>query len=86
MTCRLVIAVDPADLDPVIAALPNVAHIRLKVEDAVPTVLAAAGGQLAHLLVCDMNCHPEAACQVCPLRPSPSPPLRHNSEALYWES
>jgi len=46
-----VAAVDPADLDPAIAALPNVTHARCKIEDWTLDEAPRA-------LVCDANVHP----------------------------
>ena len=39
-----VIAVDPADLDPAVLALPNVTHLRMKSEDAGVAILRSAEG------------------------------------------
>ncbi|KAK2075730.1 hypothetical protein QBZ16_001471 [Prototheca wickerhamii] len=65
-----VVAVDPAAMSPEALALPNLVHIRKKVEDALPDVRRALGGAGADLLVCDMNKHPLAMiAMVKPLMP-----------------
>uniref|UniRef100_A0A1D2A4D0 Ribosomal RNA methyltransferase FtsJ domain-containing protein n=2 Tax=Auxenochlorella protothecoides TaxID=3075 RepID=A0A1D2A4D0_AUXPR len=59
-----VISIDPADMAPEALALPNLTHIKSRVETALPQIeaaLAAAGaGGGADLLVSDMNKHPSA--------------------------
>lgn len=65
MLCRLVLAVDPAELQPS-ALKPNVVHLRAKAQDAAEQAnqhLAAHGCSL-DLLVCDMNYHPVQAAKV----------------------
>ncbi|HUU54948.1 MAG TPA: SAM-dependent methyltransferase [Armatimonadota bacterium] len=60
-----VVAVDPADLDPRVAALPNVRHLRCRAE-----TLAAHGDVTGpfDLMTCDMNIQPaESAAIMCRL-------------------
>lgn len=56
---HLVAAVDPAELDTQVAALPNVVHIKAKSEDATDQIKAAVGEHGVDLVVCDANKHPE---------------------------
>eukprot|EP00884_Botryococcus_braunii_P006350 jgi/Botrbrau1/15716/Bobra.4_1s0086.1 len=49
-----VVAIDPADLDAEVAALPNVAHLKCTSDVALSSLLAMAEGR-ADLLTCDMN-------------------------------
>jgi FtsJ-like methyltransferase len=49
-----VVAIDPADLDPDVAALPNVKHFKCTSEVAAPLLLGLSEGR-ADLLTCDMN-------------------------------
>ena len=56
-----VVAVDPADLDPAVEALPNVQHLRLRAEEL------SARHDLAgafDIMTCDMNVDPEEAAAV----------------------
>lgn len=55
---QLVVAVDPAALDPAVAALPNVTHVRRTSHTAREAVLAVLAGQQVELITCDMNTHP----------------------------
>lgn len=48
------VAIDPADLDPEVSSLPNVAHLKCSLQAALPALLAMAEGR-ADLLTCDMN-------------------------------
>ncbi len=61
-----VVAVDPAELDPRVARLPNVRHIRASADDI--GALACEGG--FDIITCDMNLDPtEAAGIMCRLAP-----------------
>ncbi len=51
--CKSVTAIDPAKLDPAVAALPNVRHIPLRAQDAITQGLLAP--QSCDLLVSDCN-------------------------------
>ena len=62
---RLVVAVDPADLDPQVLGLRNVVHIKRKSEDAVEEITTAIGDQGVDLVVCDANKHPEQLVMMC---------------------
>lgn len=60
---RLVVAIDPAEMDPAIAALPNLVHLQCKCEQAVASgrlasALQEAGLQHVDYVVCDVNAHP----------------------------
>lgn len=70
--CRQVVAVDPAELDPRVAELPAVTHVRQRAEEYL-----AGATEPFDLVVCDMNLHPlEAAAlvnQAAPLLPAGAP-------------
>jgi len=55
-----VYAVDPADIDEEVLALPNVEHIRKKAQDVVEAMT-----DTLDLIVCDMNIHPDQTTQIC---------------------
>ncbi|KAG2445310.1 hypothetical protein HYH02_008776 [Chlamydomonas schloesseri] len=60
---RLVVSIDPAELDPAVAAMPNLVHLQCKCDVAVSSgrlaaALAAAGCTAIDYLVCDVNAHP----------------------------
>lgn len=60
---RLVVSIDPAELDPAVAALPNLVHLQCKCDQAVSSgrlaaALAAGGCAAIDYLVCDVNAHP----------------------------
>ena len=55
-----VYAVDPADIDEQVLALPNVEHIRKKAEDVVDALT-----DTLDVLVCDMNVHPNQTMAIC---------------------
>jgi len=68
--CSVVVAVDPANLAPAVAALPNVRHVQRLARDAVDDVRRLLGGELADILCCDANEHPADAVQwIVPLLP-----------------
>jgi 23S rRNA U2552 (ribose-2'-O)-methylase RlmE/FtsJ len=58
-----VVAVDPADLDPRVAALPNVRHIRARAE-ALEAIAATLCGRPFDLLTCDMNLDPSESAEI----------------------
>lgn len=58
-TVAEVVAVDPADLDPAVAALPNVRHLRRKAEDVAPDEIGPVD-----ILVNDMNIDGDASAAV----------------------
>jgi 23S rRNA (cytidine2498-2'-O)-methyltransferase len=68
-----VVAVDPAELDERVSALPNVTHVRARAEECV----GGAGG--FELLVSDMNIEPEASAR---LMVEMAPRLRPGAYAL----
>lgn len=80
--CELVVAVDSADLEPSLAAVPvdeeirppkrGLVHVRRRIEDA--TAMLAAFGCDFDACVCDANCHPRLALRA--LRASLLPLLR----------
>lgn len=55
---ELTVAVDPAEMHPSVAELPNVVHVQRKSEDSLEEVSAALAGRQVDLLCCDMNKHP----------------------------
>ena len=57
---RLVVAVDPAEMHPE-ALQPNVRHLQVMSDAALDLYGQVTGGELADLLCCDMNQHPEAS-------------------------
>lgn len=57
---RLVVAVDPAEMHPE-ALQPNVRHLQVMSDVALDLYGQVTGGELADLLCCDMNQHPEAS-------------------------
>lgn len=62
-----VVAVDPAELDPRVAALPNVRHLRARADD--PQLCQALGAPF-DLITCDMNLEPAGSAQtMCRLAP-----------------
>ena len=69
-----VVAVDPADLDPRVASLPNVCHLRCRAEELLDRNDLAASFDL---LTCDMNVDPrqaaETLCQLAPLLKAGAP-------------
>jgi tRNA(Ser,Leu) C12 N-acetylase TAN1 len=56
-----VVAVDPADLDPAVEALPNVQHLRLRAEELIARHDLAGAFDV---MTCDMNVDPEEAAAV----------------------
>jgi tRNA(Ser,Leu) C12 N-acetylase TAN1 len=56
-----VVAVDPADLDPQVAALANVRHLRRRAED--PELRREVSGPF-QLVTCDMNVEPARAAEI----------------------
>jgi tRNA(Ser,Leu) C12 N-acetylase TAN1 len=56
-----VVAVDPADLDPAVEALPNVQHLRLRAEELIARHALAGAFDV---MTCDMNVDPEEAAAV----------------------
>jgi len=69
-----VVAVDPAELDPAVAALPNVRHLRCRTEAVDPQALGRVD-----LIVDDMNVEgvesAQALCTLAPLLPPGGPAL-----------
>ena len=56
--CAKVFSVDPADLDPSVAKLENVFHLRSKIQDSLATISSELGlGKELDVLVCDMFPH-----------------------------
>ncbi|KAG2490785.1 hypothetical protein HYH03_010707 [Edaphochlamys debaryana] len=60
---RLVVSIDPAQMDPGVAALPNVTHLQCRCDEAVASgrlagALEAAGLSEVDYVVCDVNAHP----------------------------
>mmetsp|Transcript_27343 Transcript_27343/g.73948 ORF Transcript_27343/g.73948 Transcript_27343/m.73948 type:complete len:283 (-) Transcript_27343:698-1546(-) len=66
-TAELVVAIDPAELSPDVAALPNVHHLKMMSQD--PQIASAISHTLGSedvlvdVLTCDMNSHPLEACR-----------------------
>lgn len=62
--CARVCAVDPAELDPTVCALPAVEHLRMHAEVAAEVLDGRRRGatyRAFDLLACDMNCTPQTA-------------------------
>lgn len=51
-----VFAIDPGELNALVAARPEVEHVAKRVEDYAPALVAK--GVLLDMIVCDMNCNP----------------------------
>ncbi|KAF5839527.1 hypothetical protein DUNSADRAFT_599 [Dunaliella salina] len=66
-TAESVVAIDPAELSPDVAALPNVHHLKMMSQDPqIASAISQALGSekvLVDVLTCDMNSHPFEACR-----------------------
>lgn len=83
--CARVCAVDPAELDPAVSALPCVEHLRMRADEA-SRVLRSACARPFDLLVCDMNVSPLRAVElIAPLNALVRPGGRLVLTLKRWE-